>query len=283
MSVTEAPKAQIGARLIVTSSHQRNDAKRGRRGPPSSGRNAKPGKGLEAGTEYVWGWHAVVSALGNPERESPKLLLATADRAKQITAKFGKIHALEISENGLISQSAPPGAVHQGVLLKTIPLEGVSVEELGSPVQGIIVMLDQVTDPQNVGAIFRSAAAFGARGVIVQDRHAPALSGALAKAAAGAVDAIPHARAVNLSRALETLSDMGWRTVGLDGTAQTPLKDAFDGTPTVLVLGSEGEGLRRLVAEHCDVLASIPMPGGFESLNVSTAAAVALYEFARSA
>ncbi len=143
-------------------------------------------------------------------------------------------------------------------------------------------MLDQVTDPQNVGAIFRSAAAFGARGVILQDRHAPLLTGALAKAAAGAVDRISHARETNLSRALERLDAMGWRAVGLDGEADIDLHEALDARPTVLVMGSEGEGLRRLVREHCDVLAKIPMPGGFDSLNVSAAAAVALYEASRT-
>jgi len=143
-------------------------------------------------------------------------------------------------------------------------------------------MLDQVTDPQNVGAIFRSAAAFGAKGVIVQDRHAPAFTGALAKAAAGALEALPHARVVNLARALDQLADLGWRAVGLAGEAEAELAEVLDERPTVLVLGSEGEGLRRLVGEHCDVLARIPMPGGFASLNVSTAAAVALYEWVRS-
>ena len=265
----------------MTSSWQRNDAKRGRRTSPQNDKNPRPNRQFEAGTDLIFGWHAVLAALANPRRPAPKLLLATADRAREITARFGAIPALDVADAQTIARAAPPGAVHQGVLLKTLPLEPIDLEELASPAQGLLVMLDQVTDPQNVGAVFRSAAAFGARGVIVQDRHAPALSGALAKAAAGAVDQIPHARVVNLSRALETLAELGWRTVGLAGEAETPLKDAFDGSPTVLVLGSEGEGIRRLVAEHCDVLTRIPMPGGFESLNVSVAAAVALYEATR--
>ena len=145
----------------------------------------------------------------------------------------------------------------------------------------MLLVLDQVTDPQNVGALLRSAAAFGVRGVVLQDRHSPALAGALAKAAAGAVERVPVARVVNLSRALERITGAGWRTIGLAGGERTPLAEVLDGGPTVLVLGSEGEGLRRLVAEHCDVLAAIPMPGGFESLNVSAAGAVALYEATR--
>ena len=191
--------------------------------------------------------------------------------------------AVEIMSAAEIGQALPAGAVHQGLALRAPLLEPTDLEALAGPAKGIILMLDQVTDPQNVGAIFRSAAAFGARGVVLQDRHAPPLTGALAKAAAGAVDRIPHARETNLSRSLERLDVLGWRSVGLDGAADATLADVLDGRPTVLVVGSEGEGLRRLVGEHCDVLAKIPMPGGFESLNVSAAAAVALYEASRRA
>jgi len=191
------------------------------------------------------------------------------------------LQGLEIVEATDIGRRLPPGAVHQGLALRIDPVEPLSILEIGIEPSGLLVMLDQVTDPQNVGAIFRSAAAFGARGVILQDRHAPALSGALAKAAAGAVDKIPCASVVNLSRALDQLKEMGWRTVGLAGEAALSLEAAMDGAPTVIVMGSEGEGLRRLVAERCDVLARIPMPGGFESLNVSNAAAIALYEASR--
>jgi len=167
------------------------------------------------------------------------------------------------------------------VALLAGPLEDVALADFAPAPGAVLLMLDQVTDPQNVGAILRSAAAFGAAGVILQDRHAPRLSGALAKAAAGAVDALPVARVVNLSRALEALEEAGWRAIGLAGAAERPLAEALDGGPVILVLGSEGEGIRPLVAEHCDELAKIPMPGGFESLNVSAAAAVALYEASR--
>jgi 23S rRNA (guanosine2251-2'-O)-methyltransferase len=217
-------------------------------------------------------------------------MVATAEGLKALQADKEGRAALEaaglrpeiLPNGGELARLLPPGAVHQGLALSAQPLEPADLEDVASPARGLILMLDQVTDPQNVGAIFRSAAAFGARAVILQDRHAPPFSGALAKAAAGAIDKVPSVRVVNLARALEQLTEMGWRTLGLAGEAEQSLAEAVDGSPTVLVMGSEGEGLRRLVGEHCDVLVNIPMPGGFESLNVASAAAIALYEASKA-
>jgi 23S rRNA (guanosine2251-2'-O)-methyltransferase len=263
----------------VASTFERNDARKGQKRPPHKRFHKRPETLSE---DWIWGWHAVEAALANPRREAPLRLLATADRARQIEARFGRLTVLEIVDNQLIAQSLPQGAAHQGVALRAGALETVGLADFAGGPGAVVLMLDQVTDPQNVGAILRSAAAFGAAGVVLQERHAPRFTGALAKAAAGALERVPVARVVNLSRALEELADSGWRTVGLSGAAERPLADVLDARPTVLVLGSEGEGLRRLVSEHCDELARIPMPGGFESLNVSAAAAVALYETARS-
>jgi len=253
------------------------EAARGGGRPPFRGKR-------EDGSGWLWGRHAVEAALLNSARKGDMRLVALRDRAReleQVLAQAGRALRIEFVEPNDLARLLPQGAVHQGVALRPPPLEDVTVEELGEEAKGVLLMLDQVTDPQNVGAILRSAAAFGARGVILQDRNAPQLGGALAKAAAGAVDKVPVARVTNLSRALEKLSDLGWRSVGLAGEADQTLEEALDSRPTVLVLGSEGEGLRRLVSEHCEALARIPMPGGFESLNVSNAAAVALYECSR--
>ncbi|MES2834567.1 MAG: 23S rRNA (guanosine(2251)-2'-O)-methyltransferase RlmB [Pseudomonadota bacterium] len=232
---------------------------------------------------FLWGRHPVLAALANPLRKGSGRLLVTEGRAAEIERdKLAHGHKIEVIDRQVLEKMLPAGAVHQGFAFKVQPLEGVSLDDIADPANGVIVMLDQVTDPQNVGALFRSALAFGAKGIIVQDRHSPALAGALAKAAAGATERLPHVRVTNLSRALERMADLGWRAVGLDGSAEQTLEQALDHQPTVLVMGSEGDGIRRLVAEHCDVLARIPMPGGFESLNVSNAAAVALYEAMRA-
>jgi 23S rRNA (guanosine2251-2'-O)-methyltransferase len=262
----------------VASHSERNDARKGRK---HQGHGRFQRRAETPSEDWIWGWHAVEAALANPARGAPGRLLATAERARQLEARFGRLSALETAENQQIAQALPQGAVHQGVALKPGALEEVDLADFQPEPGAVLLMLDQVTDPQNVGAILRSAAAFGAKGMILQERHAPRFTGALAKAAAGAVERTPVARVVNLSRALEQLAELGWRTVGLTGAAERPLAEVLDRAPVVLVLGSEGEGLRRLVAEHCDELAKIPMPGGFESLNVSAAAAVALYEAAR--
>ncbi|MBC6982750.1 23S rRNA (guanosine(2251)-2'-O)-methyltransferase RlmB [Caulobacter sp. 17J80-11] len=275
----------------MASFRERNDRKARSEQVGKSGgdrqKNQRPQRSSQGRVDpegWLWGWHAVEAALANPAREGPMRLLATPEKARELESRIPRERRdlrVEPVDAHELSRMLPQGAVHQGVALRAAPLEGVSLHELAEGRSGVIVMLDQVTDPQNVGAIFRSALAFGAKGVILQDRHAPALSGALAKAATGATERLPCARVTNLSRALETLADLGWRAVGLDGSAELTLAEALDGGPTVLVMGSEGEGIRRLVAEHCDVLAKIPMPGGFESLNVSNAAAVALYEASR--
>ena len=249
---------------------RRND-----RGERKSGAfHGRPKPKAETGLEWIWGRHAVEAALANPKRERLERLLLAPGRTLA-TDRGPKPETLDPRE---IDRQLPAGAVHQGIALLAAPAEAIDIEDIAWPAEGVILMLDQVTDPQNVGAILRTAAAFGARGVVIQDRHAPQLCGALAKAAAGAADVVPVVRAVNLSRALERLSALGWRSVGLAAGAEGTLDQVLDGAPTVLVLGSEGDGLRRLVAEHCDSTARIAMAEAFESLNVAAAAAVALYQ-----
>ncbi len=253
------------------------------RGKSGGGSQPKGPEGNEA--EWIWGRHAVEAALCNPARLGLRRLVAAPGKADSLPVdqmtQAGQALRVEVLEPAQIDRLTPPGAVHQGLALLADPPEPADLQAVATPAQGLIVLLDSVADPQNVGGVFRCAAAFGARAVILQARRAPPLSGALAKAAAGSVDKVPCVRVVNLSRALDELADLGWRAIGLDAEAATPLEAAFDGGPVVLVMGSEGEGLRRLVSEHCDLLAKIPMPGGFESLNVATATAIALYEAAK--
>lgn len=263
----------------------RHDAPRERGWSPRPDSDSRPREPRRIDADHlIWGRHAVLAALANPARKGMGRLIVTQDRATEIEggALAPQGHEPEIMEARALDKLLPVGAVHQGFVFKVAPLEGVSLDELAQPARGVLVMLDQITDPQNVGAIFRSALAFGARGIIVQDRHSPALAGPLAKAAVGATERLAHARVTNLSRALEKLSDLGWRAVALDGASELALEEALEPGPTVLVMGSEGDGVRRLVAEHCDAMARIPMPGGFESLNVSNAAAIALYEAVRA-
>jgi 23S rRNA (guanosine2251-2'-O)-methyltransferase len=223
---------------------------------------------------WLWGTHAVKAALGNPDRQVLEAL-ATRNAARDLPEGV----AVTIVDPAEIDARLPPGAVHQGLAARCAPLEPVAFEALITPARGLLVLLDQVTDPQNVGAVLRSAAAFGARGMILQDRKSPPFSGGCAKAAVGAAERVPHARVVNLSRALEEAREAGWRAIGLAGEAETSIEDALEtaGDAVILALGSEDRGLRPSVAAVCDGLARIPISAAVESLNVSNAAALALY------
>lgn len=229
----------------------------------------------------LYGRNSVEAALQNPARQ-PVRLLVTRKGQDAIPSKhrFPDLRIEQLPSPEPLLALLPDGAPHQGIFLETRSLESLAVEEL-TPVDGqknIILMLDQVTDPQNVGACLRSAAAFGARALITQDRNSPSESGALARASAGGLETIPWVRAANLAQSLEALKDMGYWHIGLDGNTETALKQVNLGDNLVLVMGSEGKGLRPLVRKHCDQIAKIPMTGAVESLNVSNAAAIALYE-----
>ena len=179
----------------------------------------------------------------------------------------------------------PPGAVHQGIAVLAEHLDAIGIEDVGRMAQGrehaLVMVLDQVTDPHNVGAILRSAAVFGALAVVVPDRHSPEETGALAKSASGALEVMPLVRVTNMVRALEQLKEAGFWTAGLAGEATQTIAQAKLSGKIALVMGAEGEGLRRLTREHCDHLIRLPMTSLVESLNVSNAAAIALYELIR--
>jgi len=232
------------------------------------------------GTYLIFGRHATLAALGNPERSAIRLLVAGKADADITKAAANKKLRIETLDPKALMRLLPPGSVAQGLALEVEPLREKHIEDL-KPKAGrknLVLVLDQVTDPHNVGAIFRSAAAFGVRAIITQDRHAPEEGGVLAKAASGALDIIPWCRVTNLGRALGELFEMGYWRIGLEGTSDKPISQVDAGDNIALVLGAEGKGLRRMTAEHCDFLAKIPIPGEMESLNVSNAAAIALYQ-----
>jgi 23S rRNA (guanosine2251-2'-O)-methyltransferase len=193
--------------------------------------------------------------------------------------QFPKDVPVTLADVADLGRLVPADAPHQGVVIEVEPLGDVWLDEIvaGAGNRAVLLVLDQVTDPHNVGAILRSAAAFGAIGIVTQDRHSPPESGALAKAASGALETTPWVRAVNLARALEEIAEAGFWRIGLTGDADTELKEALGPERVALVLGAEGPGLRPNTREHCDSLARLPITSAVESLNVSNAAAVALY------
>jgi 23S rRNA (guanosine2251-2'-O)-methyltransferase len=240
---------------------------------------------------WLFGVHPVEAALRNARRR-PHRLLHTAEAAAGHGALLQLAKArpqgaprLEPVDREVLARLLPPGAVHQGLALLAEPLPAVDIYEvcdgLAEAAQAALLVLDQVTDPHNVGAILRSAAAFGALAVICTERHAAAETGVLAKAASGALDLVPLVAVTNLARALETLKEAGVWCLGLAAEAEQSLAAADLTGKTAIVLGAEGTGLRRLTRERCDLLVRLPTAGPIAHLNVSNAAAVALYELAR--
>ncbi len=234
-------------------------------------------------TLWIFGLHAVRDALANPRREKRRLVVTrnALDRLGEAVTEGGL--APEVVDPRSFAVPLDPGSVHQGAALEVRPLDWgplaeVALEGAGRP---LVVLLDRVTDPHNVGAILRSAEVFGARAVIAPARHSAPETGALAKAASGALERQPYLRVVNLSRAMEELRTMGFELVGLDGAAEQVLDAAPPGRAVALVLGAEGPGLRQKTRETCDRLVRIDRAGTFGSLNVSNAAAVGLFAMTR--
>jgi 23S rRNA (guanosine2251-2'-O)-methyltransferase len=261
-------------------------AGRGRPGKPGGGRprqhERREAAFEENGEVWIWGLHAASATLANPLRK-----ISTAFVSRSAAERIGMdvnalpkfAHLMELRD---IDERLPPGAVHQGLAVRCRALDGLDISEAAMQAERPLAILDQVTDPHNVGAIFRSAAAFGVGGIVMQTRNAPIAGGALAKAATGAIETVQEIRAVNISRAIDALRDAGWKVIGLDGAAEQTLDEAVAGPePVAIVLGAEGAGIRQGVAKACSGLARIPMQPGMESLNVSNAAAIAFYEVMR--
>jgi 23S rRNA (guanosine2251-2'-O)-methyltransferase len=228
----------------------------------------------------MYGWHTVTAALQNPARRLRKLL-ATENAARRLTDEGIKSAiAPEVVRPSAIAERLLPDAVHQGLYLETDPLPSPAIEDL--PAKGMVLVLDQITDPHNVGAIFRSAAAFAAAAIVTTQRHSPDATGALAKAASGALERVPLVSVQNLARALAALKQSGFLVVGLDSSGDSDLATLPLREPLALVFGAEGKGLRQLTKETCDHVARIGLPGEIKSLNVSNAAALGLYVASRS-
>ncbi len=229
----------------------------------------------------IYGRHAVLSALKNPKRQIQKLLI-TADNKNEVEPLNVNFSVIDKKE---FEKILPKDAVHQGFALYCNRLETYDIEDLIALAENKsrchILILDQVTDPQNIGAIIRSCAAFETLGLVVQDKNSPLESGAMDKASAGTIEFVPVARVTNLSRAIEKLKDAGFWVMGMDGYAETTIDKINKSGKTAIVMGSEGKGMRRLVQENCDSSVKLPISPNVESLNVSTAAAIALYELSK--
>jgi 23S rRNA (guanosine2251-2'-O)-methyltransferase len=229
------------------------------------------------GRPRFWGRHAVTAALANPERVVRKMW---ATREALAGLDIPPVIPITYAEVTDLARLVPGDAPHQGLVIEVDPLDDIWLGDLlqqGADDKRPLLVLDQVTDPHNVGAILRSAAAFDALGIITQDRHSPPESGTIARSASGALELVPWVRVINLARALEEIAEAGFWRIGLAGDTEQTLAQSMGEARVALVLGAEGEGLRHNVAEHCDQLARLPISPKMESLNVSNAAAIALY------
>jgi len=228
----------------------------------------------------LYGWHTVTAALINPERRIRRLL-ATENALRRLADEGIKPSiSPEVMRPDALAARLTPDAVHQGLIAEADPLPSPAIEDL--PAAGIVLVLDQITDPHNVGAILRTAAAFAVAAVVTTARHGPEATGVLAKSASGALELVPIVIVQNLARALTGLKARGFLTVGLDSEATDDLAAIEMNLPLALVLGAEGKGLRQLTGATCDHLARLDLPGAIKSLNVSNAAALALYIAARA-
>ena len=232
----------------------------------------------------LYGKHAVLSALNNPNRKISKIL-CTKENADLIR-KASPQAAFTIVDRKEIDKILPHDAVHQGLAAYSSELPSASLEDIITQADELekchILILDQVTDPQNIGAIIRSCVAFNTLALILQDKNSPCETAAMAKASAGTIDILPVCRVTNLSRALEQLKQNGFWTIGMDGYAKDTIDKVNKSGKNAVIMGSEGKGMRRLIEENCDITVKLPIDPRVESLNVSTAAAIALYEMKRS-
>lgn len=242
----------------------------------STGRPARRDRDSDTdGPVILYGWHTVTMALANPQRQIRKLTL-TENAAKRLADdNIATRVAPEIVRPQEIDRLLSPDAVHQGLLAEADALPSPDIEDLEQ--DGMVLVLDQITDPHNVGAILRSAAAFAVKAIVTTARHSPEATGVLAKAASGALELVPMVTVQNLARALTTLNELGFQTVGLDSEGSADLSEVPLREPLALVLGAEGKGLRQLTRETCSVVARLDMPGEIKSLNVSNAAVLSLY------
>ena len=255
-------------------SNSRTRRHRTRRPPASRGR-FRPVERYSDGPALLYGWHTVKAALENPARHIRRLL-ATENAARRLADDGIALPVkLELVRPDVIDARLGPDAVHQGLLAEADPLPAPSIDQL--PQNAIVLVLDQITDPHNVGAILRSTAAFAAKAIVTTARHSPEATGVLAKSASGALEMVPLVSVQNLARGLEDLRQRGFLLVGLDSTGDMDLANLPLRLPLALVLGAEGKGLRQLTKATCDHVARIDLPGEIKSLNVSNAAALALY------